>query len=73
MKAEEHDELMRQQSATTARENDRFLTIALNLSGKREELEAAAISLIEKHGMLKAFQISNSVICVKNETNGIST
>ena len=36
------------------RENDAFLLIALNLSGRRGELEDEAARLIEKHGFLRA-------------------
>jgi hypothetical protein len=52
-------EAQKYQARRSSLENDKFLTIALNLSGKREELENQAEKLIEEHGWLKAFKISS--------------
>ena len=41
-----------------SREDIRFLTIALNLSGKRQELEEQAAELIDKTGIINALRVS---------------
>ena len=48
------------QKVDTYRKDIRFLSIALNLSGKRKELEAESGSMIDKYGMIKALKESNS-------------
>ena len=38
-----------------------YLLTALNLSGKREELERAAFELVQEHGHIKALRMSGEV------------
>lgn len=44
------------------RDDAKFYMVTLNLSGRRDELEAKAADLIDKHGILKALQLSRGKI-----------
>ena len=40
-------------------DNNKFYMIALNLSGRRDELEEASMKLVEEHGYLQAMRMSH--------------
>jgi hypothetical protein len=57
---ESYNELLEKyQAVEQLRLNDnQYHQVALNLSGRREELEKQAMELIDKHGILKALEIT---------------